>query len=165
MDAALRLRFARPLPRRSIQLLVVPLRVRGNDIEKNGLLPKRRLAASILPLVSGRSRATHGGDDLGSGVVGKVGVETHGRRIHGKNKSAMRKIVLAISPQCGHSQRMSNTEQIKALIEVRDQLTGEAADLVQLEIDALFAPFDAAVEASHLAAIEKNFPHLALLTA
>ena len=67
--------------------------------------------------------------------------------------------------QCGQSQRMSNTEQIKALIEVRDQLTGEAADLVQLEIDALFAPFDAAVEASHLAAIEKNFPHLALLTA
>ena len=63
---------------------------------------------------------------------------------------------------------MSNTEQIKAqikaLIEVRDQLTGEAADLVQLKIYALFAPFDAAVEASHIAAIEKNFPHLALLT-
>lgn len=67
--------------------------------------------------------------------------------------------------QCTHCLRMSNTEQIKALIEVRDQLTGEAADLVQLAIDALYAPFDAAVEASHLAAIEKNFPHLALLTA
>ena len=60
---------------------------------------------------------------------------------------------------------MSNTDHIKALIEVRDQLSGEAADLVQLEIDELFAPFDATVEASHLAAIEKNFPHLVLLTA
>jgi len=82
--------------------LVVPLRVRGNDMEENGLLPKRRLATAILPLVSGGSRTTQGGDDLGGGVVGKVGVETHGRRIHGEKKSAMRKRELAKRPQCGH---------------------------------------------------------------
>lgn len=99
------------LPRGSRWLLglVVPLRVRGDDMEENGLLPKRRLATAILPLVGGGSWATQGGDDLGGSVVCKVGIETHGRRIHGKNKSAMRKIKLVISPQCGHSQRMSNT--------------------------------------------------------
>lgn len=92
--------------------LVRNLRVLGNDMEENGLLPKRRLATAILPLVSGGSWATQCGNDLGSGVVGKVGVETHGRRIHGKNKSAMRKIVLVISLQCGQIACMSNTNHI-----------------------------------------------------
>lgn len=93
--------------------LVVPLRVVVDDLEKNGLLPKRRLAAAILPLVGGGSRAPQGGNNLGGGVVGKVGGETHGRRIHVQNKSAMRKIILATSPQCGHIRRMSNTAQRK----------------------------------------------------
>jgi hypothetical protein len=43
---------------------------------------------------------------------------------------------------------MSNKNQIKALIEVRDQLTGEAADLVQLAIDKLMEPLEAAWSAS-----------------
>ena len=57
---------------------------------------------------------------------------------------------------------MSNAKQILALVEVRDQLTGEPAAIVQAAIDALFAPFDAAIEARRLAEFEKNFPHLAL---
>ena len=64
--------------------LVVPLRVGGDDMEENGLLPKRRLATAILPLVGSGSRAAQRGDDLSGSVVGKVGVEAHVRRIHGK---------------------------------------------------------------------------------
>ena len=56
----------------------------------------------------------------------------------------------------------TNAKQIQALIEVRDQLTGEPAAIVQAAIDALFTPFDAAIEARRLAEFEKNFPHLAL---
>ena len=74
--------------------LVVPLRVASNDIRENNLLPKRRLAAAILPLVSRGSWTPQGGDDLGSGIWLKVFSEGHGRRIHGKKKSAMRKIIL-----------------------------------------------------------------------
>lgn len=92
--------------------LVVPLRVCGNDMKENGLLPKRRLTTAILPFVGGGSRATQGCDDLGGGVVGKVRVETHGRRIHGKNKSAMRKIKLAQSPHCGQGNAISQPHQM-----------------------------------------------------
>jgi hypothetical protein len=60
---------------------------------------------------------------------------------------------------------MKNADQIKALIEVRDQLTGESADLVQLAIDALFNPIDAEIEAKRLAAIKANFPHLTFIAA
>lgn len=76
--------------------LVVLLGFSGDDGKENGLLPKRRLSAAILPLVSGGSWTAKRGDNLGSGVVGKVCVEAHAEILHRKNKSAMRKIVLAI---------------------------------------------------------------------
>jgi len=83
--------------------LVRFLRVGGDDLEENSLLPNRRLTTTGKPFVGGGTLATQGCNDLGGGVVGKVGVETHGRRIHRKNKSAMRKRMLAISPQCGQN--------------------------------------------------------------
>ena len=83
--------------------LVRFLRVGGDDLEENGLLPQRRLAATRKPLVSRGSLATQSGNDLGGGILGKVGGKTHSRRIHAENKSAMRKIDLAQSPQCGQN--------------------------------------------------------------
>ncbi len=130
-----------------------------DDLEENGLLPKRRLATAILPLVSGRTWATQGGDDLGGGVVGKVGVETHGRRIHGKNKSAMRKIVLAQSPQCGQSDAV-NQLHLPMKTEIRNflkMLTDKAAENVAAGMskeDAVNAVLNR-LEAEHPALVAK----------
>lgn len=41
------------------------------------------------------------------------------------------------------SPSMSATDHIQALIEIRDQLTGDVADLVQLAIDKLMEPIEA----------------------
>lgn len=118
MPAALRL----PLPANGLpagigceRCLVRFLRVGGDDLEKNRLLPYGRLTTTGKPFVGGGTLATQGGDDLGGGVVGKVGVETHGSSIHSKNKSAMRKIILVQSPQCGHSSHMKEHERLAKL--------------------------------------------------
>ena len=96
MDAALNLRLARPLPRRSMRRFVVLGDLTGDDRQPVRLLPFGRLAASVLPIVSGPSGTTCGGDDLGGCVVGKGFGEGHGETLHRKNKSAMPKITLAI---------------------------------------------------------------------
>ena len=111
MDAALNARFLGTLSRRSIQLLVVPLRVRGNDMEENGLLPQGRLATAILPLVSGGTWATKSRHNLRGGVIGKLVGEGHGQILPQKKKSAMRKIILAISPHCGQSNAVNQPHQ------------------------------------------------------
>ena len=109
MDAALTARLARPLPRRSMRRLVVLLRVGGNDSKKNGLLPERWLATAILPIVSSGAWTAQRSDDDRRGNLRKVGCEGHGQILPPKNKSAMRKIILAIRPQCGQSNSMTAT--------------------------------------------------------
>lgn len=66
-----------------------------------------------------------------------------------------------------YGSRMTTTQskQIAELIKLREKASETEAAKIQKQIDAIFDPIDAAWEANHLAAIEKNFPHLALLTA
>lgn len=85
-----------PLMSVAVHCLVVPLPcATGDDRKPVWLLPRRRFAPTILPFVSGGTWTTKRGDNLGGGVVSKVGVEAHGEILHRKNNSAMRKIVLA----------------------------------------------------------------------
>lgn len=94
----------------AVHCLVVPLPcATGDDGQPMRLLPRGRLTAAILPIVGRATGATSGGDDLGGGILGKLGCEGHGQTIHRKNKSAMPKIILAIRRQCRHITRMSNT--------------------------------------------------------
>jgi len=79
-----------------VMRFVVLLRFFGDDGKQYRLQPGGRLAAAILPLVSGGTWTAKRGNDLGGGVVGKVGGEAHGEILHRKNNSAMRIIVLAI---------------------------------------------------------------------
>ena len=90
--------------------------MRRDNIQENRLLPQRRLSAPILPFIGGRSRTTQRGNNLGGRVVGKIGVKTHGRRLPGEKKSAMRKIMLAKRPHCGHGNRMSVQQYAEAVI-------------------------------------------------
>jgi hypothetical protein len=53
--------------------------------------------------------------------------------------------------------RRSNAEQIQALIGIRDQLTGEAAALVQLTIDKLMEPLESAWSARKPTAEEMQY--------
>ena len=106
MDAALNLRFARPLPWRSMRRFVVLGDLAGDDRQPVRLLPCRGLAASILPIVGRPSRATCGCDNLGGGVGGKGFSEGHEKTLHRKNKSAMPKITLANRRQCRHNRGM-----------------------------------------------------------
>ena len=70
------------------------------------LLPCRRLAPAILPIVCGAPWATQGGDDVGCGVVGELVGEGHGESVAPENKSAMPKIELA---QCRHCRYNGST--------------------------------------------------------
>lgn len=81
----------------------------GDDRKPMWLLPLRRLTTAILPIVGRATGAAGGGNDLGGGILGNLVSEGHGKTIHGKNKSAMPKIILAISRQRRHITRMSNT--------------------------------------------------------
>jgi hypothetical protein len=97
-----------PLMSVAVHCLVVPLfGATGDDGKPVDLLPRRRLTTAILPIVCCATRATSGGYDLGGGVVGERFSEGHGQTIHGKNKSAMPKIILAIRRQCRHITRMT----------------------------------------------------------
>lgn len=100
MHAALRLRLANPLPRRCMQVFVVLLRFSGDDGKEKRLLPFGRLARSIKPSVSRLPWASQGGNNLGSGILGKRFGEGHGWTIPEKEMCAMQKIILVISPQC-----------------------------------------------------------------
>ena len=82
-----------------------------DDRQPVRLLPRRRLTTAIFPIVSRATGATSGSDDLGGSVVGERFGKAHGQTIHGKNKSAMPKIILAIRRQCRQSLRMSNTNR------------------------------------------------------
>jgi hypothetical protein len=136
MDAALNLRIARPLHRRSMRRFVVLVQCEFcgykfdldslgrfgcpnchgeglDDAEPMDLLPCWRLSPSILPIVGRSSRASRGGDNLGGCVGGKGFCEAHKGTLHRKNKSAMPKIILAISRQCRHIARMTTTEAKK----------------------------------------------------
>jgi hypothetical protein len=73
------------------------------------LLPFRRLSAAIPPIVGSPALASKPSLDLRGGIVGELFGEGHGQTIHGKNKSAMPKIILAIRRQCRQSTHMSNT--------------------------------------------------------
>jgi hypothetical protein len=116
MHAALRPRLATTLPRRCMQVLVVPLCASGDDRKPVRLLPSRRLPAAILPIVGGPARASGGGDDLGGGVIGKLVGEGHGRIVARKIKSAMPKIILAIRRHCRQSIPVSATPTINSRV-------------------------------------------------
>ncbi len=112
MDAALILRLARPLPRRSIQRLVRFLfDGASNERQPVSLLPLWRLAPTLKPIIGGATRATDGGNDLGGGILGKLVGEGHGQTVSRKNKSAMPKIVLDKRRQCRQITCMSNATQ------------------------------------------------------
>ena len=69
----------------SVLRIVVPLPcATGDDRKPVRLLPRRRLTAAILPIVSRATGAACGGDDLGSGVIGQGGGEAHGETLHQK---------------------------------------------------------------------------------
>ena len=57
----------------------------------------------------------------------------------------------------------TQANQITALIELRDAAHEIEAARIQKQIDEIFDPIDAAMEAASLAAHNQNFPHLALL--
>lgn len=80
-----------------------------DDSEPVNLLPRGRLAPAILPIVSRATGATSGGDDVGSGILGKVSGEAHGQTLPRENKSAMPKIDLDKRRQCRHITRMTTT--------------------------------------------------------
>ena len=91
----------------AVHCLVVPLPCATDDDRKPvRLLPRRRLTASILPIVGRATGATDGGNNIGGGILDKVGSEGHGQIIPQKKKCAMQKINLAKCPQCRQSTRM-----------------------------------------------------------
>ena len=95
----------------------------GDDGKPMGLLPRRRFSAAILPIVGSATRATRGGYDLGGSGIGKLVSKGHGQTIHGKNKSAMPKIILAIRRQCRQITRMSNAQYTaEQVAEIRSQM-------------------------------------------
>jgi len=70
--------------------------------QRDGLEVSDGPSNTFEPVVSSGTRhAGKCGHEIGSGEIRKVIVEGHARRIPGKEKSAMRKIELAESPQCG----------------------------------------------------------------
>lgn len=78
-----------------------------DDAEQMRLQPGRRRTPAVLPLVSGGTWATQGCNNLRGGMVGKLVNEGHGQTVSPKNKSAMRKIILAMRPQCGQIVRVN----------------------------------------------------------
>jgi hypothetical protein len=113
-DTASQSRRTSPLMVIPVHCLVVPLPcATGDDGKPVRLLPRGRFAAPILPIVGRATRATSGGNDLGGCVVSERFSEGHGETMHGKNKSAMPKIILAIRRHCRHLTHMSNTNQRK----------------------------------------------------
>lgn len=76
------------------------------------LLPRRRLAPAVFPVVSGAARAVQSRNDFGGGVVVKLLGKGHDGSVAEENKSAMPKIELAQSRHCRHIQRMSKFKAI-----------------------------------------------------
>lgn len=135
MDAALRLRLARPLPRRSIQLLVVLLRFSDDDGKEKLLLPHGRLTGAIKPSVGRLAWTTQSGNDHGGRIRGERISEGHGQILPQKKKYAMQKINLAKCPQCRQSLRMSNTAHAKPnFAEVTAKFFGITLDQAQAMI-------------------------------
>ena len=88
----------------SVRLLVRFLRcVAADQANEKRLLPGGRLARSIKPRIGRLPRASKGGNDLGSGELGKLFGKGHGQTIPGKEMYAMQKIILASCLQCGQS--------------------------------------------------------------
>ena len=82
----------------------------GDDRKPVRLLPRRRFAPTIFPVVGRAAWATSGGDDLGGGVIGEGFGKAHGQTVSWKNKSAMPKIILDIRRHCRHLTCMKATK-------------------------------------------------------
>ena len=92
------------------------------------LLPRRRLAPAVFPVVSGAARAVQSRNDFGGGVVVKLLGKGHGRSVAEENKSAMPKIELAQSRHCRHnSSTMKHTAESIAALPVTEILPALAA--------------------------------------
>lgn len=105
-----------------------------DDAEQMRLQPGRRRPPAILPLVSSGTRATESGNNLRGGMVGKLVNEGHGQTVSPKNKSAMRKIILAKRPQCGQIVRVSQPQhQMKTytIIEKETEYTVQASSQIK----------------------------------
>jgi len=83
----------------------------GDDRKPVSLLPRRRLTTAILPIVGSATRTADGGNNIGGGILSKIGGEAHGQNLPRKNKSAMPKIILAIRRQCRQITRMTTPAQ------------------------------------------------------
>ena len=121
----------------TVHRLVVLLRRCGQDTEPMRLLPFRRFSAAILPVVGCSALAPKPLLDLRGGVIGKLFSEGHGQTIHGKNKSAMPKIILAIRRQCRHITRMSNGN-LQPLVEKFAALGYRGKELTILVLSAAY---------------------------
>jgi hypothetical protein len=99
-----------------MQVFVVLLRFFGNDGKEKRLLPCGRLAGAIKPSVGRLAWTTQSGNDHGGGIRGERISEGHGQILPHKKKYAMRKIILAQSPQCGYGNRMSAQQYAEAVI-------------------------------------------------
>jgi hypothetical protein len=78
-----------------------------------GLLPCRRFAPAVLPVIGGATRAVERRNKISGGIGKKLFVERHGGSIAVKEKSAMPKIVLAKSRQC-----RQNSDTMKTLAQL-----------------------------------------------
>jgi hypothetical protein len=103
------------------------LRVPTNRRKEKRLLPFGRCAATIKPGVSGGTRTTKGGNNLGGGILGKRFGEGHGWTITKKEMCAMQKIILALCLQCTQGNAVNQhyqmkTQTIKDLLEWQTEL-------------------------------------------
>ena len=88
----------------------------SNERQPMRLLPLRRLAPALEPIISRATRATDGVNDMGGGEVGELVSEGHGQTVSRKNKSAMPKIELAKRRQCQHSNPMTATRAERIIL-------------------------------------------------
>jgi hypothetical protein len=80
--------------------------------QRYGLEVGNGLSRPRKPVVSGGSwNAWEGGNQIGGSKSSEFSGEGHGQTVSPKNKSAMRKIILAKCPQCGQITCMSNATQ------------------------------------------------------
>jgi hypothetical protein len=78
-----------------------------DDRDQQRLHPRGRQAVAAQPRIGRLSGASHSRDNLRSRHGGNGILEAHGWMIPEKESSAMRKLVLAFRPQCGHIARMT----------------------------------------------------------